>query len=696
MKIYDVTDLHSLENPQHFKQQAMQELLEEKQLTLKDVSCLMRSSITPRCSEGWIHVQGKANMSLDYSAIKGLKVHLGGPSILNPPALDLLVLLSDGTNGIVSQSDVDTFLTLDPEKLMPLYFSLDPPSRNEKYHPFQELRFHPDSIKNTEVLQTLFEADYIIKFLSIGSEVSAIPLFGQKPCIQGLISQLPPHLKEALKPVHERGTLKGNMFRFWIEAKEMKYDIEVTGSEVEVKCGDPEMVIKNHRIYFAPDGTVRDTEDESDPNSPQALFAADLTKYYSEIGHYFPAFARIRELCKLQLLSNYVKNNVVNFENGQFFKSSTFKQMVTDVELNAKISVNINRLEQHAPSCLWAPSAVYKKKGQAGTATTMLCAYGGVNLAPDYVKATLPGLPATTQSVSLSKRNFSVADQVSPQWSSHGTSKIGAATFQKLKSDDDSSSTSSSSGSFTPTFSSTSPPTRSRPRHLSSTSAPTTNVPQKQRRPVPYRGSFDSDPNAFKPQQYSSSSTKSPNTQTTSLLAPDSKFPSRIRTGANPLTSASKSSTKPGTSSTPTVALGTRRQPVKSTHSDGRSSGTYASGSKSSGPSIATSGQKSRTQPMQPTQSVGCPTAAFGSRPQQFTQSGGDPIIASHASGFKHLHPSFSSSPTATSGYRPQSTFPAHSRPTATQLPFKPRAQQIRSVYSSSTGDDYDSAKSTA
>lgn len=214
MKIYDVTDLHSLENPQHFKQQAMQELLEEKQLTLKDVSCLMRSSITPRCSEGWIHVQGKANMSLDYSAIKGLKVHLGGPSILNPPALDLLVLLSDGTNGIVSQSDVDTFLTLDPEKLMPLYFSLDPPSRNEKYHPFQELRLHPDSIKNTEVLQTLFEADYIIKFLSIGSEVSAIPLFGQKPCIQGLISQLPPHLKEALKPVHERGMLRGNMFRF--------------------------------------------------------------------------------------------------------------------------------------------------------------------------------------------------------------------------------------------------------------------------------------------------------------------------------------------------------------------------------------------------------------------------------------------------------------------------------------------------
>jgi len=205
----------------------------------------------------------------------------------------------------------------------------------------------------------------------------------------------------------------------------------------------------------------------------------------------------------------------------------------------------------------------------------MLRAYGGVNLAPDYVKATLPGLPATTRSVSLSKRNFSVADQVSPRWSSHGTSKIGAATFQKLKSDDDSSSTSSSSGSFTPTFSSTSPPTRSRPRHLSSTSAPTTNVPQKQRCPVPYRGSFDSDPNAFKPQQYSSSSTKSPNTQTPSLLALDSKFPSRIRTGTNPLTSASKSFTKPGTSSTPTVALGTRRQPVKSTHSDGRSSGTY-------------------------------------------------------------------------------------------------------------------------
>ena len=302
----DIKGLQKLENSENMKYKVMDELLKERNIEWEDISNIMKSCICPRTSEGWISVNRPVPMSLEYAQIKGIRLNCGTYHLPNP-SLELLVAQSDGTNGLISQLDADAFLTLHSENINPLYFSLDPPSIKERYHPFQQLRFHPEGIRNTEVLQTLLEADYLMKFFNIGSEVSANPPFKQRRCTEGLLSGLPTHLKEALKPVYERGELKGSMFRFWIEATEMKYDIEDKDNPVIVKCGEPEMIIRNHRIYLDPNGELKDTEDEGSPNSPQALFAADLTKHYDEIGKYFPAFARIKELCKLQLLANYIK-----------------------------------------------------------------------------------------------------------------------------------------------------------------------------------------------------------------------------------------------------------------------------------------------------------------------------------------------------------------------------------------------------
>ena len=618
----DLTDLHKLDNPQQIKQQAMQELLQEKGLTWGGVSNLMNSSLNLRSSEGWLDIHQPVTMNLDYSEIKGLKVHLGGPSILNPPTLDLLVVPSNGTDGIVSQSDVDTFLTLDPQHLMPLYFSLDPPSRNEKYHPFQGLRYHPNGILNTEVLQTLFEADYIMKFFSIGSEVSANAPFDQRPCIQGLISKLPPHLRAALKPVHEYGELKGNMFRFWIEAKEMKYDIQVSGHEVTVKCGDPDMIIRNHRIYIAPNGKVYDTEDESDPNSPQAQFAANLTKHYDEIGHYFPAFARIKELCKLQLLANYVKNNVVNFESQPFFKSSTFKQMVTEVETTAKVCLTDNIFKKHALPCLWAPAAVYKEEKEDGFIRRVLRCYGGVNLAPHYFKAALPPLPANTQTVSLSKRKLA-----SPQYSSRAPSTC--ITSSKNEEGDDSSSTSSSSGGRIPTYSSHSfvsgrghvasqQQSKYTPRqnHRSSTST-SVKATHRQNEYLPNNQSSTTASGQFTPQYHSSSHSKRRHQQKDG--SPVAGMNSHSRTRATPY----------GANHPPTAAFSSSTQPMKFTQSS--DSNTYGSGfSPSVHTGFTTTNSGSRPQP---TLSHGhvTPTKSSRSGPTQSGQSHGELIPASNS-----------------------------------------------------------------
>ena len=636
----DLTDLHKLDNLQQIKQQAMQELLQEKGLTWGGVSNLMNSSLNLRSSEGWIDIHQPVTMNLDYSEIKGLKVHLGGPSILNPPTLDLLVVPSNGTDGIVSQCDVDTFLTLDPQNLMPLYFSLDPPSRNEKYHPFQELRYHPNGILNTEVLQTLFEADYIMKFFSIGSEVSANAPFDQRPCIQGLISKLPPHLRAALKPVHEYGELKGNMFRFWIEAKEMKYDIQVSGHEVTVKCGDPDMIIRNHRIYIAPNGKVYDTEDESDPNSPQAQFAANLTKHYDEIGHYFPAFARIKELCKLQLLANYVKNNVVNFESQPFFKSSTFKQMVTEVETTAKVCLTDNIFKKHALPCLWAPAAVYKEEKEDGFIRRVLRCYGGVNLAPHYVKAALPPLPAITQTVSLSRRKLPTKSFASPQYSSRAPSTC--ITSSKNEEGDDSSSTSSSSGGRIPTYSSHSfvsgrghvasqqqSKYTTRPNHRSNTST-SAKATHRQNEYLPNNQSSTTASGQFTPPYHSSSNSKTRRQQKDGSSVAGMNPHSRTR------------ATPYGANHPPTAAFSSSTQPMKFTQSS--DSNTYGSGfnsSRHSGFTTTNSGSRlqptlshghvtptksSRSWPTQPSQSYGelTPASNSKSRPTQSGQSQGE------------------------------------------------------------------------
>ena len=382
----DLTGLHKQKNPTDLKHQTMQELLQRRGLTSDNVSFLMKTSLCKRTPEGWICNQQPVGTNLEFSEIKGLRVHFNTFSPLNPVTLELLVIRSNGSNGLISSSDMDTFLTIEPGELMPLYFSLDPPSRDEKYHPFQELRFHPKALQNTEVLETLLDADYLMKFFSVGSEVSANPPFDQRPSVDGLLAKLPPHLREALKSVPEYGNAKSSLYRFWIEAKEMQYDIEQSGNVITVKCGSPEMIIRKHRMYYDPDGEMHDTEDDDDPDSPESKFAAAMTENYDEIGKYFVAYARLKELCKLQLLTVFIKKNLIELNNDT-------KLEITDIETNAKINVSTKTATKPILPCWWVPASLSKNE-------RMMC-YGGVNLAPNYVKCTMPVLPPNVTAVQL-------------------------------------------------------------------------------------------------------------------------------------------------------------------------------------------------------------------------------------------------------------------------------------------------------
>ena len=299
----DLRGLHSLTDADEARTKAMEEMLSEKGWSMNDVTDVLMSPLSPRTKEGWLIQQLTLGSSLEFSELKGFVLKTGSEN----PSIELLLetksFWGNKKVGLFSRSDVDTVLQMDAEDVYPLFFSLDPPSDHQRFHPFQKLRYKPDSLDGTDLLHTLFETDYLLKSFSVGAEVSALSPFRQRSCSDGLTSQLPLHLQEILKPVTERGVSRSHINRFWIQADEIVYDCEQSGSCISFRIGQPKMLIRSHPQFPGVDGSIEDTAFDHDPDSPEAKFAADLTAHYDELCEYFPMFGRLRELVKLQVLA---------------------------------------------------------------------------------------------------------------------------------------------------------------------------------------------------------------------------------------------------------------------------------------------------------------------------------------------------------------------------------------------------------
>ena len=290
-----------LEDPEGARARAMEEMLREKGWSWNDVVNLMTSPLTLRDSDGWLIQQPYLGIPMEFAELKGFSFDLDP----DHPSIEIITIPADnsrGRVGLFSMQDVQTVLQLDASELYPIFFSLDQPNENQRFHPFQQFRYGTEKLQKTPLLHTLFETDYLLKSFSVGSEVSAKPPFNQRPCKKGLIKNLPPHLQEAVKPVAERGHTLSNINRFWIQAEELIYNQNQVGSKVTVRLGDLKMKICSHPLLPGPDGKLQDTEHDTDPDSPEAKFADDLTSHYNELGLHFPMFARLRELAKLQLI----------------------------------------------------------------------------------------------------------------------------------------------------------------------------------------------------------------------------------------------------------------------------------------------------------------------------------------------------------------------------------------------------------
>ena len=335
---YDLRSILPLENSSDARSRAMEELLHSQSWSWNDVVNILSSPLSPRDSDGWLIQSPHLGIPQQYSEITGFIIDTDSEH----PSIELLVVEADprrGRIGLFSQEDINTMLQLNDSDF-PLYFSLDPPEHDldKRYHPFQQWRYATEKVKDTEVLNTMFITDYLMKSFTVGSDVSAQPPFKQRPCKRGLTKNLPPKLQEAIRSIHERGSVcSQKTHRFWIEAKEMKYDCQQKESKIEFRFSEMEMIVKSHCLFRRDDGKLADTDDDDDPDSPHAKFARDMTENYEELGQYFPQFARLRQLSKLQIFAQMVQSVLQNLKESAEGKNVTVpKELVKVIQEDAR------------------------------------------------------------------------------------------------------------------------------------------------------------------------------------------------------------------------------------------------------------------------------------------------------------------------------------------------------------------------
>ena len=206
---------------------------------------------------------------------------------------------------LVSRGDLCEALCYCDEKTpFGCVFSLDQPATDMHYHPFQKLFFKPDSLEGTMMLSTLLHADYLLKELSTGVEVSLYAPFDQRPSQLMTPYQLTSNASSSpfTRGLHHHRD--ADSIAFGLKRKAWSTRWTNRGKFVMYHVSDIAMKVRCAEMMPDQDGELRDSpSDTHDKDSPEHQFAADFSAHYDRIGAYFPVFLRLKELAKLNFLA---------------------------------------------------------------------------------------------------------------------------------------------------------------------------------------------------------------------------------------------------------------------------------------------------------------------------------------------------------------------------------------------------------
>lgn len=333
---------------------------EEKRLLdikkyLSASSCL-RSRYLMTDEFGWLIPKLTLQSDLQIAHIKGVTLDW---SREESPTVKIHYTRAENGNGLLNINDIKDMLQLDTHEIKNITFSLDEAKevfRDDNCNPLclnqlttiYEKVCGVEKLANTGIMETLFYADYIMKWFAIGSEVSANFPFDVRP-VSNLLKHLSKELQHALRPPHLRESQTCVCtHRMWIEFGDAKYQTHVSDLTEYYHIDSVDVGVKTESL--GPCSTRNGCKS----------FANDMTSCFAEISNFFPIFKRLTEIAKLQ----FALIKVIDRLGDRGYKLTVTD---SDVELPKTDSKEHNE---------FAPSSCNKS----------FTVSGGVQMAPTYNK----------------------------------------------------------------------------------------------------------------------------------------------------------------------------------------------------------------------------------------------------------------------------------------------------------------------
>lgn len=298
------------ENFELIRQQSMKSLLAKKNWTVLHVERILNDRLIPRTSDGWL-LNERAPLNLSgpklYNKVDGISFNYKTGEVK-------FLFVPHQYPGPMALFDSDDITDVFTKGLTNTIISLNQPDQTFLSHPFQEIKYLPQSLANTKYLTTLLHTDYLLKFITTGMEINSKWPFPMRLGSEGFMQRLPQRLQELLKPLQmrEKFLSRGNIHRFWIEAGDPIYECSVdeTTTEIIYRLDDVPMHVKQHLMKYDDEGELIDHKQlDNEPDfSREAQFVKAFTDNYNEIGAYFPEFLRLKELAKLGVLLNFMRH----------------------------------------------------------------------------------------------------------------------------------------------------------------------------------------------------------------------------------------------------------------------------------------------------------------------------------------------------------------------------------------------------
>ncbi|CAF0961024.1 unnamed protein product, partial [Didymodactylos carnosus] len=271
----------------------MNYLLHTKQIRYEQITANLNWPMIPRTKDGWYlsakhklkMKQNEADSTINtYATVIGIQINI------SPGNCDYLFesksnncptdLISDNDFGEIMRMGLDEGIVFSLDELND-QFSL--PSMN--HYPYQRMRFKSDKLIGSDLLLTMFHADYLLKLFVTGIEVNPLPPYNLRSMHDGLLKRLPDHLREILKPLHEyniRNVQMNQAHRFWIDSSPIECKLIEKNDDDEhiitFYFNDVRMIVEKHLLTRNACGDLIDAEESADESdtSPEAKFARDF------------------------------------------------------------------------------------------------------------------------------------------------------------------------------------------------------------------------------------------------------------------------------------------------------------------------------------------------------------------------------------------------------------------------------------